>query len=424
MNSDLATERTTTAFDVLADSSRRRVLSTLLEQEEPLSLETLATDVAVREHGSPVVTEAQSRTVHIELVHNHVPRLLGCGVLRKVGDDGTRRIALADHPLLEAEWVTRLLGTSTDGPEYDEGTLNQTLEAFQPARRRIACAVLSKHDESLPVADLAAMLVAREDDTRLVDVSETDWRPVETTLAHTHLPALADAGLVEYDASSETVALATDASQWRADWLTASPLGEITARLEPSRKQFADGSTDAEFDPASSFDFSGSDACWTIEGRENVVARGHDIADSADDELFVTVPDAGMIQNRCLERWRAAAERGVDIYVGSRSQEVRDAVRSVVPQATICEPRFDWLNYPLDGVHHGRVVFADRERVLLVTVDNSGATDNPHVTGITGEGSENALAKLVREHFGPRLDRLESRCAAGDWSEGTTPFPL
>ncbi|WP_440769385.1 DUF7344 domain-containing protein [Natronorubrum sp. DTA28] len=424
MNSDLATERTTTAFDVLADSGRRRVLSTLLEQDGALSLETLATDVAVREHGSPIVTEAQSRTVHIELVHNHVPRLLDCGVLREVGDDETRRVALADHPILEAEWVTRLLDPPTNGPEHDEGMLDQTLEAFQPARRRIACAVLSRHDESLPVADLAAMLVAREEDTRLVDVSETDRGPVETTLAHNHLPALADVGLVEYDASSETVALATDAPQWRANWLTASPLGEITARLEPARKQFADGSVGAEFDPASALGSSEVGACWTIEGRANVVSRAHDIADSAEEELFVTVPDAGMIQNRCLERWRAAAERGVDVYIGSRSQEVRDAVRSAVPQATICKPQFDWLNYPLDGVHHGRVVFADRERVLLVTIDDSGTTDNPHVTGITGDGSENALAMLVREHVGPRLDRLESRCAAGDWNGQATPFPL
>ena len=424
MNSDLATERTTTAFDVLADSGRRRVLSTLLEQDEPLSLETLATDVAVRKHGSPVVTEDQSRTVHIELVHNHVPRLLDLGVLREVGDDETRRVALADHPLLEAEWVTRLLETSVDGPEHDEEALSRTLDAFQPARRRIACSLLSKRDESLPVADLAAMLVAREADTRLVDVSETDWGPVETTLVHNHLPALADVGLVEYDPSSETVALATDASQWRADWLAASPLGEITARLEPSRKRFADGPTDAAFDPASSLDLAGSGACWTIEGQENVVARGHEIADSAEEELFATVPDAGMIQRGCLERWRAAAERGVDVYVGSRSQEVRDVVRSAVPQATICEPRFDWLNYPLDGVHHGRVIFADRKRVLLVTIDDSEATADPHVTGITGSGAENALAMLVREHVGPRLDRLESRCAAGDWGEGATPFPL
>ncbi|WP_436343056.1 DUF7344 domain-containing protein [Natronorubrum sp. FCH18a] len=424
MNSDLATERTTTAFDVLADPGRRYVLSTLLERGEPLSLEQLATDVAVRTHRSPIVTEDQSRTVHIELVHRHVPRLLDLGVLREVGDDETRRVALADHPLLETEWVTDFLETLTDRPVDDEERLNRTLDAFQPARSRIACALLSRRDEALPVADLAAMLVAREDETRLVDVTESDRRPVETTLVHNHLPALADVGLVEYDASSETVALAADASQWRANWLAASPLGEITARLEPARKRFADGSTGSEFDPASAIDPTESGACWTVEGRENVVSRGHDIADSAEEELFVTVPDAGMIQSRCLERWRAAAERGVDVYVGSRSQEVRNVVRSAVPQATICEPQFDWLNYPVDGVHHGRVVFADRDRVLLATIDDSSSNGDPRVTGITGEGAENALAMLVREHVGPRLDRLESRCAASDLSEQATPFPL
>lgn len=422
MSSCLTTDRTSTAFDVLADANRRYLLSTLSERTDPLSLETLATEVAAQKHGSPIVTTEQSRTAHIELVHRHVPKLLEAGVLREVTDGETRMVALANHPIFEAEWVAHLVANPTGGSRCDEPTMDRTLETLRPARRRIVCSVLARQGDALDVDDLAALVAVRENDGRLVDVDESDWRPVATSLGHVHLPALADAGLVAYDRSSGTVEIAADAPQWRADWLAASPLGEVTAALESARRaetasRLGTGATDVVT--------TGTGACWTIDGRADVIARSHDVADSATEELFVTVPDANILQQRRLERWRAAVGRGVDLYVGSRSSQVREIVRAAVPGATICEPRSDWLNFPAEGVHHGRVVFADRERVLLATVDDANSNDDPRVTAITGEGPENALVMLVREHVGPRLDRLASRRDDGDApDEPATPLPL
>ncbi|MXV63759.1 hypothetical protein GS429_17170 [Natronorubrum sp. JWXQ-INN-674] len=448
MSSRLDTEQTTTAFDILATPKRRYLLAALSERTGPLSLETLAVEVAVTEHGTPIVTDEQVRNAHIELLHCHVPRLLDEGLLTAVDTgsesesesgaedgaetetesesdtDGARTIALADHPILEAEWVSRLLDELAAGATSREATLNRTLEALQPARRRTSCAILARQREPLAVADLAAMLAARtaDADTRLVDLAQSDWKPFATRLVHNDLPALAEAGLVEYDRSSQTVSIAPDAPQWRSDWLAASPLGEIGAMLETSR-ELADAETAGLASDDTADDATSSGACWTIEGQENVVAAGQDIADHAEEELFVTVPDGGMIQRRCLERWRAAAERGVDVYIGSESAEVQETVQSAIPEATVCEPQSDWLNFPVEQLHHGRVVFADRERVMLVTIDDENG--DLRATAITGEGAENTLVKLVREHVGPRLDRLESRRADGEAvTDQETPLPL
>lgn len=430
MSSPLATERLTTAFDVLADPRRRYLLSILDERSEPIALDALATELAVRERGSPVVTDEQVRTVTIELVHNHVPRLVDAGVVTDDdgdGDDDPRTIGLADHPLVEADWVGALLENPTGGPGVDESTLDRTIEVLRPARRRIACAALAQRRDPVPVADLAAMVVARTDDVRLVDVTAADREPVETRLAHDDLRALADAGLVEYDRSSATAELAADAEQWHADWLAASPLGEITDALVGGRNRIRTvdaGPAASEADSEGGEPTRDTGRCWTLEGRESVIARGHEIADAAEEELFVTVPDAGLLQDRCLDRWRAAADRGVDIYVGSQSTEVQNVVRSVIPEATVCEPRFDWLNFPVDGFHHGRVVCADRETVMLATVDDSVPGEDPRVTAISGHGRENTLVVLVREHIGPRLDRLQSHCDEATDPEEATPLPL
>ncbi|QFU83339.1 DUF7344 domain-containing protein [Natronorubrum aibiense] len=421
MSTSLTAKRTTTAFDVLAGPRRRSLLSVLADRSEPLSVETLATEVAVCEHGCPIVTDEQCRDIQIELVHHHVPRLLDVGLVTEHRDGDTRTITLADHRLLEADWVNYFLENPTGGSVLDEETLDLTLDALQPARSRLACAVLAKQRDPLAVDDLAALIVARKGGGRLVDLEESDWQPVATALRHNYLPSLAAADLVEYDRESNTVALEPNAPQWRADWLAASPLREVVVGLEAMQGQAGSDSNVLDADVA--IGQQDANSCWTIDGCSTVVARGHELADSAEEELFVTVPDEGMVQQRCLERWRAAADRGIDVYVGSRSPRVRDTVRSAVPEATVCKPQFDWLNFPVDEIHHGRIVFADRERVMLVTIDDSGS--EPQATAITGAGPENALVRLVREHVGPRLDQLQARCTEGDWAdEHTTPLPL
>ncbi|WP_339104090.1 hypothetical protein [Haloterrigena salinisoli] len=422
MNPGSDTERLTDAFDGLAAPRRRYLLSVLSDRREAMSLDTLATEVAVRDHGSPIVTDEQVQTAHIELVHNHVPRLLEAGLLvEEPSADGTRRVALADRPLFDADWMAFLLENPTGGTEWDEQRVNRTLEALRPARRRTICSVLARHPDGLAVADLAATIVARTEETRLVDVDESARAPIETRLVHDDLPALENAGLVAYDRSNGTASIETDAAQWRAPWLAAGPLADVSALLRssggPSETAGVDtGSATADVSPDAG-------TCRTLEGAESVIARSHEIADSADEELFVTVPDAGLLGQRCLERWRAAADRGVDVYVGSRSPRVRDTVRSAVPEATICEPQCDWLNFPVGRIHHGHVVFADRERVMLVTFDEE-PSDASGTTAITGDGAENTLVRLVREHVGPRLDRLQSQCADETADEESTPLPL
>ncbi|RQH03481.1 DUF7344 domain-containing protein [Natrarchaeobius oligotrophus] len=408
---------TTVAFDVLSSPVRRQLVSALLERAESTdsrtdvestSIDELTTDVASAHHGHPIVTDDQWSQTRVSLVHAHLPRLEERGLLAcEPGGDGIT-VALEDHPLLEIGWVRTLLADPTGGSIREEGVLNRTLDSLRPPRGRTTCAALAKRRDAVPVVDLAAMVAATEADadTRLVDVSETDCRAVATTLAHRHLPALANAGVLEYDRDDETAAIDPAAPQWRADWLLDSPLGSVAKQLRPALDESGDRSAGGGVGrrtngvPPS----VGETECRTIDGAVNVVAHSQEIVDDADEELFVMAPDDDVFQPGCLERWRAAAERGVDIYVGSHSPRLRDTVRATVPDATVCKPQFDWINVPVENIHHGRVVFADRQRAMVVTIDESRG--DRRVTAITGTGEENALVRLVREHVGPRLDRL------------------
>ncbi|QLK25020.1 hypothetical protein HYG81_13005 [Natrinema zhouii] len=278
----------TTALDVLAAPQRRYLLATLLERadtsstdrpstSERLSVETLATEVATIEHGCPIVTDEQCERVHIELVHVHVPRLADAELLSRHDDGDATTVALTDHPVLESAWVRSLLDDPTgETLPVDEGTFDRTLEALRSPRRRTVCAALARRRGTVSVTDLAAAVVAREggDETRLVDVTESACTDVATSLVHEHLPILSNAGLVECDDEAEEVVLATDAPQWRIDWMTEGPLADVAAFVEATATEAPDATATATDVP----DATATDALATSKPADDESAADTPVA--------------------------------------------------------------------------------------------------------------------------------------------------
>ncbi|OLZ41877.1 hypothetical protein A6E15_13180 [Natrinema saccharevitans] len=439
-----ALEPTTTAADVLADPHRRALLAVLRDREgqspaaatavgPAMPIADLGTEVAAVERGTPIVPDDHCERRHIELVHRHVPRLVDHGVLTRDAEGDEPTVALTAHPILDLEWVRTLLADPTgDAIPLDEETLTRTLEALREPRRLTVCTELASRGGSIAVDDLAAGVLVREGEAdRPADAADPQRTAVATELAHKQLPALAAAGLATHDDESGRAALGTDAPHWDVDWLADGPLAEAAAfvRSDSTRRARLEREPSVPAraiarDPDESRR-AGTDveSCWTLEGEANVAERGDEIAAGADQELFVMAPSAVLLGTTCLENMRNAADRGVDVYAASRSPRVRDTVRSTIPTATVCEPRFDWFSFPVDAPQCGYVLLADREAAMLVTAE-SGADDEDDESirtgAITGEGRENALVSLVRAKLGPRLDRLAT---AGDETDGT-PLPM
>ncbi|WP_408959483.1 hypothetical protein [Natrinema sp. 74] len=232
---------TTTAIAVLAKPRRRYLLATLRERADTasdrssqmgrLSVGTLATEVATTEHGCPIVTDDQCEQTQTALYHLHVPRLVDLGLLTRESRGDTTIVGLDDHPILEADWVQTVLEDPT-GESFpaDEETLNRTLQALRAPRRRAVCAVLATRHGAISVSELATAVATREatGETDTADANSADEAHTTTSIVHEHLPALADAGLVEYDRNARRVALATDAPQWEADWLLEGLLADVS----------------------------------------------------------------------------------------------------------------------------------------------------------------------------------------------------
>lgn len=83
-------------------------------------------------------------------------------------------------------------------------TLREVLEALADPRRRLVLYYL-RDEGTATVDELARQIAAREADAPPEDVPEDRRKRLATELTHTHLPALADSLIVEYDRRSSTV---------------------------------------------------------------------------------------------------------------------------------------------------------------------------------------------------------------------------
>ena len=253
-------------------------------------------------------------------------------------------------------------------------------------RYRAVLTALEDADGPLRVRDLAERLLDRDDAPLETAASESELERLLVSLHHDRLPKLADVGLVEYDQEAN---VAKDVSSTvDAEWLDADIVADLVARFE------ARGAIDES-------------AIGVVEGRENVVDYGRRLADEAEDELFLMYVSDDLLKESCLEHAKDAIERGVDIYMGSQNSTVCDLTRRHLPEATLWEPQLDWMNVPSRYPTIGRLVLADREKVMLAMLDEPEANGTSGETAVVGTGQDNPLVVLVRELLGPRLDHLD-----------------
>lgn len=70
-------------FEVLSDTRRRFVIACLAEYDTPLALPDVADELAVWEHDArlPEISPEDVATIHADLYHVHVPKMVDAGVL-------------------------------------------------------------------------------------------------------------------------------------------------------------------------------------------------------------------------------------------------------------------------------------------------------------------------------------------------------
>lgn len=93
-----------------------------------------------------------------------------------------------------------------NGAEPNRGAGDSLVALLADRRRRLACAhVITAAEDVFALEDLAEGLAMWETESTDGPVSDERLQRIAVALHHCHLPKLAEAGIVEYDARSRTV---------------------------------------------------------------------------------------------------------------------------------------------------------------------------------------------------------------------------
>lgn len=143
---------------------------------------------------------------------------------------------MSNRPDMEGDSETPQPASSTSEPfRFGEGheallDLDSVFSALAHPRRRYLfySVVNDRSTDTLP--ELARKLAAFEQDKPLDEVTEDERRRVHVSLYHSHIPALAAHGILEYDYKEDTIIPARNIEQVQAVLDGAS--GELDVRQE------------------------------------------------------------------------------------------------------------------------------------------------------------------------------------------------
>lgn len=179
-------------YGLLADRRCRTVLVYLRDAGGT------ATFAEVVEH----LADGDRSRVAAALCHASLPRLRAAGAVETTAG----RIALT--PSAALEWLLAWSGAVGDASK--ECSLDEWFSLLADARRRRVLGLLWTHNV-VSLGDAAEEIAVGERGGPITEIPREEVLDVYLSLYHDHVPRLTDAGVVEYDQESDTLAIERDA---------------------------------------------------------------------------------------------------------------------------------------------------------------------------------------------------------------------
>lgn len=181
-------------IESLVDRRRRTLLDLLLDRVSPVAEREVAIHLAATEQEKSItgVTQDEVQTIRADLHHVQLPTLEEAGLIE--WDRNEETVTTKGHPALWNPDFKRIIKTKAPG-------WNAVIANLADVNRRIILAVLADQDGPLSRTELAQEVLTRKSDGD----PQSDLETFLISLHHVHLPKLADAELVVYDADTKTV---------------------------------------------------------------------------------------------------------------------------------------------------------------------------------------------------------------------------
>jgi DNA-binding transcriptional ArsR family regulator len=153
-----------------------------------------------------------------------------------------KRTTMTDDPPDESESADSIMGESTTSERTHTNTskaaildLDEVFAALGHPRRRYLLYTLVNEGSEETLSELATKLAAWEQDKPASEVTDDERRDVQLSLYHSHIPKLADFGVLDYQEAGDIIVRARNTEQVQA--ILAGAGAELDARQESHARQ-------------------------------------------------------------------------------------------------------------------------------------------------------------------------------------------
>ncbi|PSQ36976.1 TrmB family transcriptional regulator [Halobacteriales archaeon SW_10_66_29] len=175
----------------------------------------------------------------------------------------------------------------------------------------------------------------------------------------------------------------------------------IVSKLDLSRKNTIEGVAEKLEQLDTTEPATEQFGTWTVAGHDAVNQRVQEFIDEADNELIYLTVDEYLTEDT-LDELQNADDRGLDIYIGGISDDVRDRIQDAVPSATLFETLWEWTDTPA-----GTLLITDEQTALVSVRVEEVETEDTEEVAIWGTGHRNSLVVVLRAIFTWQLETYE-----------------
>ncbi len=150
---------------------------------------------------------------------------------------------------------------------------------------------------------------------------------------------------------------------------------------------------------------------WALSGTTAITNRTQQLIDAAGREIVLIVGREEVLTEELLEQLQEALDTGLDVLIGTQTEEVREQVAETLPDAEVFVSGLEWLHSsPLESADDttiSRLLLIDKNTILVSSVHESATGEIETEKAVFGRGFDNGIVVIARRLMATGLQQAD-----------------
>ena len=139
---------------------------------------------------------------------------------------------------------------------------------------------------------------------------------------------------------------------------------------------------------------------WALSGTAAITNRTQQLIDAAGREIVLIVGRDEVITDGLLEQLQEALDTGLDVLVGTQTEELREQIAEALPDVEVFVSGLEWLHSsplePNDNTTISRLLLIDKNTILVSSVHETDTGGIETEKAVFGRGFDNGIVVITR----------------------------